>query len=65
GRGHACGDCVISVFLGTPAMPGTQGDGSTLLVPTRPVDLDADEAVALDALAQAGLVPPLRHMRPA
>ena len=44
-RGPACGDCVISVLLGSPP----QG-----------VDLDHDERAALSALAEQGLVPPLR-----
>jgi hypothetical protein len=44
-RGPACGDCVISVLLGAPP----QG-----------VDLDGDEQAALSALADQGLVPPLR-----
>lgn len=43
-RGPACGDCVISVLLG---QPGT-------------VDLDTDERAALSALADSGMVPPLR-----
>jgi hypothetical protein len=41
----ACGDCVISVLLGAPP----QG-----------VDLDDAEQAALSALADQGLVPPLR-----
>ena len=44
-RGPACSDCVISVLIGTPG-------GS--------VDLDAGEQAALSALAESGLVPPLR-----
>jgi hypothetical protein len=44
-RGPACGDCVITVLLGTP---------------TTGLDLDADERAALAALADSGLVPPLR-----
>lgn len=44
-RGPACDDCVISVLLGSPA-------GG--------VDLDHDERAALEALADSGLVPPLR-----
>ncbi len=44
-RGLACDDCVVSVLLGPP--------------PER-LSLDADELSALDALAGAGLVPPLR-----
>lgn len=44
-RGPACDDCVISVLLGAPE------EG---------VDLDGDERAALSALADSGLVPPLR-----
>jgi hypothetical protein len=43
-RGLACDDCVVSVLLGPP--------------PER--RWDNDELSALDALAGAGLVPPLR-----
>lgn len=43
-RGPACGDCVVTVLLGPP----------------RTLQLDAEELSALDALAVAGLVPPLR-----
>jgi hypothetical protein len=43
-RGDACGDCVISVLLGAPDQ----------------IDLDAAERSALSALADQGLVPPLR-----
>ncbi len=44
-RDVACDDCVVSVLLG--ASGGA-------------VDLDRDEQAALDALADSGLVPPLR-----
>jgi hypothetical protein len=44
-RGPACQDCVISVLLSAP--------GQT-------VDLDPAEQAALSALADSGLVPPLR-----
>ena len=44
-RGLACPDCVVSVLLGPPS---------------EAVELDADEVGALDALADSGLVPPLR-----
>ena len=47
-RDRACGDCVITVLLGRP--PASGG----------PVELDATEQEALDSLAGAGLVPPLR-----
>ena len=44
-RGIGCDDCVISVLLGGPP----QGDS-----------LDETERHAIDVLADAGLVPPLR-----
>jgi hypothetical protein len=44
-RGQACGDCVVTVLLGSAP------DG---------VDLDADERAAISVLAGSGLVPPLR-----
>ncbi|HEX6755878.1 MAG TPA: hypothetical protein VF109_08015 [Mycobacteriales bacterium] len=44
-RGPACGDCVVTVLLGAPP------DG---------VDLDDAERAAIAALAEGGLVPPLR-----
>lgn len=44
-RDRACGDCVITVLLGRPPVP---------------LELDATEQDALDSLAGAGLVPPLR-----
>jgi hypothetical protein len=47
GRPTECGDCVISVVLGSH-------EGV--------VDLDADEQTAVAVLAGSGLVPPLRLM---
>ncbi len=47
-RGLACNDCVVSVLLGPPRSR---------------LELDAEELSALDALADAGLVPPLRLVR--
>jgi hypothetical protein len=44
-RGLACGDCVITVLLGSPPAG---------------VHLDEDDAAALAVLAEGGLVPPLR-----
>jgi hypothetical protein len=44
-RGPGCPDCVVSVLLGSPS--------ETLVI-------DDDEKAAFDALAQSGLVPPLR-----
>jgi hypothetical protein len=48
-RGLACGDCVMTMLLGGPPAP---------------VDLDEDERAAITSLADAGLVPPLRLVRP-
>lgn len=47
-RGTGCSDCVISVLLGPP--PELQ--------------VDPDEARALETLAASGLVPPLRMVAP-
>jgi hypothetical protein len=44
-RGSGCGDCVIPLILGNPAQP---------------VDFDESEQGAIDTLAAAGLLPPLR-----
>ena len=44
-RGQACADCVVTVLLGAPP------DG---------VELDETERRAIAALADGGLVPPLR-----
>ena len=44
-RGPTCADCVVTVLLGAP--------GGRL-------ELDGDEQSALAALADSGLVPPLR-----
>jgi hypothetical protein len=44
-RGPACDDCVVSVLLGPPGVS---------------IDLDASDQAALAALADSGLVPPLR-----
>ena len=45
----ACGDCVVSVLLGMPEFT----------VPEQPVIAD-EHVAAVAALAQGGLVPPLR-----
>lgn len=47
-RGLACHDCVVSVLLGRPPE----------------LTIDGDEAVALEVLADSGLVPPLRLVSP-
>jgi hypothetical protein len=44
-RGLACGDCVVTVLLSRPPSG---------------LRLDEDEQVAIGALAESGLVPPLR-----
>jgi len=48
-RGVGCTDCVVTVLLGGP--PDA-------------VQLDDTERHAIDVLAQAGLVPPLRMVEP-
>ncbi|HET7174361.1 MAG TPA: hypothetical protein VFI30_08865 [Nocardioidaceae bacterium] len=48
-RGTACGDCVVTVLLGGPPAG---------------VELADDERQALDVLAGAGLIPPLRAAPP-
>lgn len=48
-RGDACSDCVVSVLLGAPPS----------------WEWDADERRAIDALAEAGMVPRLRMVPPA
>ncbi len=47
-RGPACGDCVVTVLLGPPPE----------------LAFDDDERRALEVLAESGLVPPLRLVRP-
>jgi hypothetical protein len=47
-RGLACHDCVVTVLLGPPPELG----------------FDEDETRALDVLAESGLVPPLRMVKP-
>lgn len=44
-RGAACGDCVVTVLLGSPPVG---------------VELDPTERAAIEVLAEHGLVPPLR-----
>lgn len=48
-RGLACGDCVVTVMLGAP--PGA-------------IEVDHEEASALDVLARSGLVPRLQMTPP-
>jgi hypothetical protein len=67
-----CGDCVVSVLLGMPAVrgrddpnapgsdisPHAAGVGTSIY--SSNLDLDPDERVALAVLADGGLIPPLR-----
>ena len=59
-RGHACGDCVIGVLLGTPAPRASDLDDMGLPSGAPIVQLDAPEQRAFDVLAEQGLVPRLR-----
>ena len=60
-RGHACGDCVIGVLLGSPAPGPSDVEYDTASPSGAPiVQLDAPEQRAFDVLAEQGLVPRLR-----
>jgi hypothetical protein len=59
-RGHACGDCVIGVLLGTPEPRMSETEGGEVPPGAPIVQLDAPERRALDVLAEQGLVPRLR-----
>jgi hypothetical protein len=65
-RDIACGECVVGVLLGVPAVPRggarpARPPGSTDEPPGAPrVQLDAAERRALQVLADQGLVPRLR-----
>ena len=48
-RGLACRDCVVTVLLGPPAELGSDV-----------LELDEVEQAAVKALAEGGLIPPLR-----
>lgn len=60
-RGDACADCVVT-FLTIPvregASPPASVDGASVL--RSPRELDDAERRAIEVLADAGLVPPLR-----
>ena len=73
-RGTGCADCVVTVLLGAP--PGWAGtDPVVVPLPARTeeagpvgapaagvvVEFDEVERRAVRALAEGGLVPPLRH----
>ena len=83
-RGTGCGNCVVTVLLGAPPgwqgadptvvpMAGRRGDRLSaedvaVLPPGVVVEFDEVERRAVQVLADAGLVPPLRHqhsVRPA
>jgi hypothetical protein len=46
-RGKQCGDCLVTVLLNAPR---------------REFEIDDDELRAFGALAEMGMVPPLRHV---
>ena len=53
-KGPGCQDCVVTVVLGfATERAGAAGRSGSLRI-------DDDEKAALDALAESGLVPPLR-----
>lgn len=54
--GPACSDCVVTVLLGTPALPG-MAETTELAQPAEVAD---EHTAALAVLAGSGLVPPLR-----
>lgn len=65
-RGPACGDCVVTVLLGTPPVRDSgrspEGDLDAWGDPEvdQAIDLDGREQAAIAVLAGSGLVPPLR-----
>ena len=61
-RGPACGDCVVGVLLGVPAVPRRAGSEAPARRPSgaTALQLDAPERRALEVLAEQGLVPRLR-----
>lgn len=67
-RGKACGDCVVS-FLTIPVRPGATEPAVragaaelTVRAALAPVTMDDDQAAAVQALVEGGLVPPLRRV---
>nr|WP_246098012.1 hypothetical protein [Rhodococcus spelaei] len=62
-RGIACGDCVVTVLLGHPGVGPGRSDGA----PGNParITIEQDERAAMEALAEAGMVPRLRLVRAA
>lgn len=55
-RGLHCGDCVVTVLLGPPAFAEQPGSSAS----SARTRFDAREHAALSALADGGLIPPLR-----
>jgi len=60
----ACGDCVVSVLLGMPVLPARDPQGEGLQGLEQPAIPD-EHLAAVSALADSGLVPPLRLVTPA
>ena len=58
-RGKACTDCVVS-FLTIPVRAESVRAESVQTEPARVLHMDDDQAAAVAALANGGLVPPLR-----
>lgn len=57
-RGVACGDCVVTVLLGYPGCEeATQTVRSDVVAR---MSIEQDERVAMEVLAEAGMVPRLR-----
>jgi hypothetical protein len=60
-RNIACDDCVVSVLLAAPSVEESEGgDGNGSRNGSRNIEWQDDESGALRALAQVGLIPPLR-----
>ena len=61
-RGPACGDCVVGVLLGVPAVPRGAPAARPVERPSGAAELhlDAPERRALEVLADHGLIPRLR-----
>lgn len=58
-RGLACGDCMVTALLGPPGTERAVVSDAPIRVAGQ-VQLDESEHVAVQVLADAGLVPPLR-----
>jgi hypothetical protein len=61
-RGPACGDCVVTVLLGTvpERRPGSGEWAEAPADTTTGIELDRNEQAAIAVLAGSGLIPPLR-----